>query len=47
VLFSAQGLGDFQALQERSRPVLRLVTTGDEIAALDEIVSSVLSAAIQ
>jgi transaldolase / glucose-6-phosphate isomerase len=47
ILFSAQSLGDFQALQERSRPVLRLVTHGDEIAALDEIISSVVSAAIQ
>jgi transaldolase / glucose-6-phosphate isomerase len=47
VLFAAQGLGDFQVLQDRSRPVLRLVTTGDEIAALDEIISSVVSAAIQ
>jgi transaldolase / glucose-6-phosphate isomerase len=47
VLFAAQGLGDFQALQERSRPVLRLVTSGDEIAALDEIISSVVSAAIK
>ncbi|TVR75598.1 MAG: bifunctional transaldolase/phosoglucose isomerase [Sphaerobacteraceae bacterium] len=45
VLFAAQALGDFQAMQERARPVLRLVTSGDEIAALDEIVSSVLSAA--
>ncbi len=46
-LFAAQALGDFQALQERSRPVLRLVTTGDEIGALEEIVSSVVTAAIQ
>lgn len=47
ILFAAQALGDFQALQERARPVLRLVTQGDEIAALDEIISSVVSAAIQ
>jgi transaldolase / glucose-6-phosphate isomerase len=46
-LFAAQALGDFQALQERARPVLRLVTSGDEIAALDEIIGSVVSAAIQ
>jgi transaldolase / glucose-6-phosphate isomerase len=47
ILFAAQGLGDFLALQERSCPVLRLVTHGDEIAALDEIIGSVVSAAIQ
>lgn len=47
ILFAAQALGDFQALQERARPVLRLVTHGEEIAALDEIISSVVSAAIQ
>jgi transaldolase / glucose-6-phosphate isomerase len=47
ILFAAQGLGDFQALQERARPVLRLATNGDEIAALDELITSVVSAAIQ
>jgi transaldolase / glucose-6-phosphate isomerase len=47
VLFAAQGLGDYQALQSRGRPLLRVTITGDVNAGLELISRSVLSAAMR
>jgi transaldolase / glucose-6-phosphate isomerase len=46
-LFAAQGLGDYQALQSRGRPLLRVTITGDVNAGLELISRSVLSAAMR
>lgn len=47
ILFRAQALGDFQALQQRGRPLLRLVISGDPVAGLDTILQLVAPAALR
>jgi len=46
-LFSAQSLGDFEALEKRHRPVLRLKIAGDPVAGLDRVLESLVSAALR
>lgn len=46
-LFQAQALGDFQALEQRGRPLLRLRLTGDPVPGLDRVLQSLVSAALR
>jgi transaldolase / glucose-6-phosphate isomerase len=46
-LFSAQSLGDFEALGKRRRPLLRLKITGDPVAGLNRVLESLVSAALR
>jgi len=46
-LFSAQSLGDFEALGTRQRPLLRLKITGDPVAGLNRVLESLVSAALR
>ncbi|HEX3723270.1 MAG TPA: bifunctional transaldolase/phosoglucose isomerase [Nitrolancea sp.] len=46
-LFSAQSLGDFEALSTRHRPLLRLKLTGDPVAGLNRVLESLISAALR
>lgn len=44
-LFRAQALGDYQALETRGRPLLRLTLTGDPVRGLDRILEALIVAA--
>ena len=46
-LFAAQSLGDFEALEKRHRPVLRLTVSGDPVAGLDQVLQSLVTAALR
>jgi transaldolase/glucose-6-phosphate isomerase len=46
-LFAAQSLGDFEALEKRRRPVLRLSISGDPIKGLDQVLESLVAAALR
>jgi transaldolase/glucose-6-phosphate isomerase len=46
-LFAAQALGDFEALQKRSRPLLRLVIDQDAVSGLDRILQTIVPAALR
>lgn len=46
-LFAAQSLGDFEALEKRRRPVLRLAISGDPIEGLDQVLESLVTAALR
>ncbi|HVX29361.1 MAG TPA: bifunctional transaldolase/phosoglucose isomerase [Nitrolancea sp.] len=46
-LFAAQSLGDFEALEKRRRPVLRLEISGDPVEGLDQVLESLVTAALR
>ena len=46
-LFAAQSLGDYQALEKRHRPVLRLTIDGDPVAGLDQVLKALVTAALR
>ncbi len=46
-LFAAQSLGDYEALGQRHRPLLRLKITGDPVMGLDRVLQSLVASALR